>query len=42
MVFKDMVKRDLAGMKIDIDSWEQLADNWAKWRATVKEHIMAS
>jgi len=35
-------KRDLAGMKIDIDSWEQLADNCAKWRATVKEHIMAS
>ena len=39
--FKDVVKRDLVGMKIDIDSWEQLADDRAKWRATVHEHIMA-
>ena len=29
-------------MNIDIDSWEQLADDRAKWRASVHEHIMAS
>ena len=40
--FKGVVKRDLVGMKINIDSWEQLADDWAKWRATVYKHIMAS
>ena len=37
-----MVKRDLVDMMINIDSWEQLADDRAKWRATVHEHIMAS
>lgn len=29
-------------MNIDIDSWERLADDRAKWRASVHEHIMAS
>ena len=29
-------------MKIDIDSWEQLVDDWAKWGATMHKHIMAS
>ena len=42
---KDLVPctfKDLVGMNIDIDSWEQLTDDRAKWRATVHEHIMAS
>ena len=33
---------DLVGIKINTDSWEQLADDRVKWRATVHEHIMAS
>lgn len=40
--FRDVVKRDLVGMNISVDSLEQLADDRTKWRATVHEHIMAS
>ena len=38
----DVVKIDLVGIKINTDSWEQLAENRVKWRATVHEHIMGS
>ena len=37
---KTCFKRDLVGMKID--SWEQLADDRPKWRATVHEHVVTS
>lgn len=37
--FKDVAKRDLVGMKINMDSCEQLDDDRAEWNASGHEHI---
>ena len=38
----DVVKKDLEGIKINMDSWEQVPDNQVNWRATVHKHIIGS
>lgn len=32
LLFKDVAKRDLKAMQIDVDNWERLAEDCAKWR----------
>lgn len=37
--FKDVCKRDMKALAIDIKSWEELANDRSKWRNTLNKHL---
>jgi len=39
--YKDVCKRDMKALDIDIESWEDIAANRARWRSTVNSHLTA-
>ena len=39
--FKDVCKRDLRALEINVETWERLADSRSLWRGTLREHLKA-
>ena len=39
LCYKDVCKRDLKSLNVDIDEWEKLTDDRNKWRSLIRKRL---
>lgn len=37
--FRDIIKRDMKDLNMDVDNWEALADDRSAWRSSLTQHL---